>query len=292
MPNDSVERARQFLASQAKGGCFECMIGEDRTLVWALPSPMEIGSTLLVLEAAYSERRYDPLFWSMLKSVQSHTTPGGKIFFFAEHSRLPLDAETTAYGLGILKKHGAIGNRIVDNILEEIAGNVDTEGRVRVYFEPCPKENRTDIVSAVNILYLFYVMGQEKRVEKTEAWIRNTLRSRVWESRYYHSADAFPYFLSRLVAAFPDKFLGCRQQLLKAVHRRHSASMYPLDLAMRVAASKRLGVVPVGEEAHLAAQQQEDGGWPADAIYHWGRSRGYFGSRVISTALAIEAITI
>ena len=40
----------------------------------------------------------------------------------------------------------------------------------------------------------------------------------------------------------------------------------------------------------LLNSQREDGGWDSNSIYHYGGKVGYFGSRAITTAFALEAI--
>ena len=287
-----IERAYGFLETQIKRGGFDCFIGEDRTLKNGKLSPPEVGSSLFALETAYKCRNDSETTKSILPYIQKFLTTDSKIYFFMEHNRLSLDAETTAYGLAALWELHAIERQCIEPILSEIASNIDSEKRVRVYFEPCTKENRIDLVSAVNILHLFHLMGRQTEVSQTEKWIREALEKNFWESRYYHSPDTFPYFLSRMVALFPKRFLGWKELILQSLAKRYGISRYPLDLAMRITAAKRLGVNPTREETELLRQQQGDGGWPADAIYHWGRSIGYFGSRAISTMLAIEALSV
>ncbi len=51
MAHEHVEKAYGFLEVQVNEGRFDCFIGEDRALKNAKLSPLEVGSSLLALEA-------------------------------------------------------------------------------------------------------------------------------------------------------------------------------------------------------------------------------------------------
>lgn len=61
-------------------------------------------------------------------------------------------------------------------------------------------------------------------------------------------------------------------------------------IKMRIIACNNLGIQSSKEKAKLVSFQLEDGSWPAYSYFTGSNSR-YFGSREISTAFAIKALS-
>ena len=198
--------------------------------------------------------------------------------------------DTTSYGLSVLLSRYAIDMSIANSAADDIVKNTDRDGIVKVYLGTEKVDSPLDHVAAANVLYFTNQLGRGEEVKPTEEWLVEVLNSGALlkGSRYYHSPDAFLYFLSRSLK-YPRLREKFAPKLRKYLDERIGSTEYPLDLAMRISTSNELGIK--SPERKLLLDQQNDGAWPADSIYHYGSKEGYFGSKVISTAFAVEALS-
>jgi len=175
---------------------------------------------------------------------------------------------------------------------------VDENGILKVWFEPCGKENAIDHVIIANTLYFLNLMDKRLYTIKNEDYIFEVLKSKRYlnGSLYYHSPDYFLYCLTKLT-----KFKELDKRFSKILEReikdRINSTIWPFDLAMRASMSNKLGIDNEVEIEKLLNMQEKDGGWPIDSIYHYrrkaGRIRiGYFGSRSMTTAFSLEALSL
>jgi len=284
--------AISFIENCHENGIFACEISSTRDMKGASKaSPKEVGSSLLILDTALKYYPNTKISDEVAAYCQNAIDEKGRICFFEDKSIMPPDMETTAFGLSALLENGRIDTGLTKEIAEEMLQSKNKDGIIQVYFPDSTKGNRIDWVSATNIVYLLELLGMHNEASETLDWILGILRRKDYMngSRYYESPDAFLYFLSRLL-----KFPKCKdlfeEHLRREIECRDGVTTFPIDVAMRVTTSKKLGVLNKSDQGVLISTQQEDGGWPSDSIYHWGRSLGYFGSRTISTGFSIEAL--
>jgi hypothetical protein len=109
-------------------------------------------------------------------------------------------------------------------------------------------------------------------------------------TRYYRSPASFLYALSRLCAAFPDRYRTLVPALDAAVAAAATAD--PLSLALNILAADNTGCQAGQDERRttLMSQQRPDGSWPFCPLYRLGRYPVYFGSPDITTLVAVKAL--
>lgn len=289
-PQKAQNRAFQFLETQQKNGHFTAQLSNTPDMAEPHDSPKEVASTLLVFGAVLQQRRDSGMFPQCLSYLKSQLD-NGKYHFFEDPSLLPTDTETTSYGLSVLLSTGAIDQEKAEKTADKIVKTTDENGIIMVYFEPCDKQNQIDHVSATNVLALLNMLGRGNEAKKTEDFILNQLQSGKYlkGSRYYHSPDTFLYFLGRMIEQSPKMKDRFEEPLKKAVQSRVGMTETPIEIAMCCTTLSRLGENPT-EINKLLRAQREDGGWDSNSIYHYGGKVGYFGSRAITTAFALEAI--
>ncbi len=109
-------------------------------------------------------------------------------------------------------------------------------------------------------------------------------------TRYYPSPASFLYTVSRLCAAFPDRYRTVAPALAAAVAAADPAD--PLSLALTILAADNAGHQAGQDERRvtLMSQQRPDGSWPFCPLYRLGRRPVYFGSPDITTLVAVKAL--
>lgn len=254
-------------------------------------APKETASALLVLGTALRRKQHTTLAQKIIQFCKEYMRQG-RMNFFVDNTLLPDDTETTAYAWATLIEANIVQRTSANSALDEIVRSTNGEGIISTYF--CPeshgKTNQQDHVSIANILYTLHLTNREEGITPSMQFVRQTFTQSTYlaGSRYYHSPDAFLYFLSRLTRF--KSWKDIREPLKDHLEERMGTTTQPLDLAMRITAARRLGMHAKKESALLAELKEDDGSWPADALYHYGSKTGYFGSKIISTAFAIEAL--
>ena len=109
-------------------------------------------------------------------------------------------------------------------------------------------------------------------------------------TRYYPSPASFLYALSRLYAAFPDRYRTLAPALAAAVATTRLTD--PLSRALTILAADNTGHQAGQDERRTAlmSQQRPDGSWPFCPLYRLGRHPVYFGSTDITTMAAVKAL--
>jgi hypothetical protein len=289
-----LKKSYEYLEEQWQDS-YPCLLSSspDMTTNCVL-APQETASPLLVLGTALRYKRETTLRTlnqQLIQFCRDHMNQS-RMNFFVDNTLLPDDTETTAYAWGTLIEANVVQRTSANTTLDEIVRTVNQDGIITTYF--CPeargKKNQQDHVSIANILYTLHLTHREENTIPSAQFVRQTLSQGTYlsGSRYYHSPDAFLYFLSRLAGFTAWKDM--REPLKEHLKERIGTTIRPLDLAMRVTTAHRLGISAKKESGILVDLMDDDGSWPADAIYHYGSKTGYFGSRIISTAFAIEAL--
>ncbi|KAK7060596.1 hypothetical protein VNI00_001362 [Paramarasmius palmivorus] len=275
---DPIARARSFLYNNRRNHLSYTNTGV---------TIQENFAQLLILEATG-----DP-------SLVDYTKHDGQFNFFRGAGELttakfPCDADTTSIGLTIAPHVSPITrNRIMDDILQLR----NSDGVIQVYFDS--SRPRIDPVVCVNVLTLFHENGRGEELKETFDWVENVLRYGAYEAgtRYYEPAEAFLFFLSRLLSASTKARQRLGALFVQRVRERIGLRADALALAMRilcVLAVSSLGLSPpidvtVDVQA-LRNMQEIDGGWADGWFYKYGASGVLIANRGFTTALGMNAL--
>jgi hypothetical protein len=214
--------------------------------------------------------------------------------FFLETTLLPADVDCTAVGLSLLHETERVDSSLVNRAVDRMLENTNEAGVIKVYFPPCGHRQYVDPVVCVNALYLFALVGREDEARPTLDHVRHFASSGEYltGTRYYSSPDVFLYFLFRFVERFPSAGELLEGPLCQKLRDRFGTTQSPLDLAIRVMLARRMGIANDREQEQLLAAQGSDGAWPAGPFFRFGKRRGFFGSRELTTAFAIKALAV
>jgi hypothetical protein len=269
------------------------LTGPFRDLREARAVQPESFSATVVADLLLGQREHEGLVSSILEMLKVEMRPDGLFHFFKDHALLPADADCTALGLSVLLRGQCRvfeqANRALDHIIE----NCNIDGVVETYFDPTgERAGIVDPVVCANVLYLATMLGRGPELRPTREYLHRVLLAREFNqgTRYYHSPDTFLYFTARLVRQFPILHAQLLGPLVDAVRERQSETEFPLDIAQRVIISQWLRIDDGGEWRKLIDLQQDDGCWPADSLFRYGRKQIFFGSRSFTTAFALRAL--
>ena len=300
----AVQRGLCFLeaAYQERTG-YQCFVSSTPDMLHPVSSPeaylypglqefpAENFSNMVIFELVFRDQPGSRIGHAILNNLRCKHRCG--IFpFFQTEGLLPPEVDSTSLGVSILAETGNIEDDAVKHAVGKILANTNQAGVIEVYFPPSGHRHYVDPVVCVNALYLLTLVGRAQEASKTADYIADHLCSQAYlaGTRYYSSADLFLYFGSRLVERFPQQHARFGQLLRQAIQARRGATNTPLDAAARLIAAKRAGVSNEVDERTLLLAQVDDGGWPADAFYTFGRRHGYFGGREVTTAFAVNAL--
>jgi hypothetical protein len=289
-----AQRAREFI--EMRGGKLQCLLSPDRSFKAPISSPEETFSTIVILDLLGDSPGIQECFKQQCLSYILGSFEDGIIPFFKDplmRSALPPDVDCTAYGAAVLVKHGKLTNLQIQEIVKRILGNVNEAGIIQVYFEPRgSREGRLDPAVCANALCFLNIVGQGEAAKRSEDYVYQTLQNRSYleGTRYYPSPDTFLFFVTRMVESsyrLRDRF----EPLLKErIVERLGQTEYPLDCALRVIASRMMGVEAPQDITTLLSQQTDLGNFPADIFFKCGTDSWNFGSEALTTAFAIVAL--
>lgn len=290
-----LEPAVNLLASSWRAGRdhIPCVTGPARDLQNSWDVLPESFTTMVIADLLLGQPEHRTTVAGMIAMLEDELCSNGLFHFFKEHERLPADADCTALGLSVLLRAGALVSDRAHCALDLIAKNVNSEGVIETYFDPTgERAGIVDPVVCANVLYLAYQLGRGDEFQPTLSYLREVLVNRQFRegTRYYHSADTFLYFTARFVRRFHQVHGLLLAPLREALRERQGASDHTIDLAQRAIIAQWLRADDAGEGRKLLNQQERDGCWPADSLFHYGRKKIYFGSRVLATAFALRAV--
>jgi hypothetical protein len=171
--------------------------------------------------------------------------------------------------------------------------------RQRLYFWGCTEASPSDVDCVVNANVLHY-LGDRHEARPVVELLRQVLRDgRVgcWD-KWHRNACTFYYAVSRAYANGVKSLESLREPLRVEIESKlaNAEKLASAELALAMCALFNLGHRSANIDTALAritAMQQDDGAWPAFALY-WGgppsRCTGCWGSRALTTSLCIEAI--
>ncbi len=272
---------------------FPCSTGPDRSLRGGRIEYSETFTAMVVADLLIGQREHSMLVRDVLSMLQRELANDEVFHFFKEHERLPPDADCTALGLSVMLRGGVRVREQANRALDRILDNVDADGVVETYFDPTgERDGIVDAVVCANVLFLAHQLDRGEELEATLAHVRRVLMDGSYAegTRYYHSPDAFLYFVGRVVHHFPQTHEALREPLRQAVRARSGTSAFTIDVAQRVLLTTWLDLDDAGELARLVEMQEADGCWPTDSLFRYGRKKIFFGSRVVATAFAIAGV--
>jgi hypothetical protein len=201
----------------------------------------------------------------------------------------PEDVDDTACALLSFSPPAASANPVLDRFL---ANRHSRNGLVQTYFDE--KRPRVCPTVLVNVIRVFYHYKRGMDVQNELQHVRNTLlcRGYVNGAAQYLLAEAFLFFLARLVEASPDEpeIQALREPLVARLRERVGRRDDSFAVAARVLACQSMDVWAGSDIAYLEELQQPDGGWEIGWVCRYGRNQKRIGSRGVVTAFAIKAL--
>jgi hypothetical protein len=253
----------------------------------------ESFTATVIADLLMGQQEHRGLVTSILSMLEIEMRSDGLFHFFKDHALLPADADCTALALSVLLRGGCMVGERANAALDHIIENSNADRVVETYFDPTGERSGiVDPVVCANVLFLGHMLGRGHELRPTLEYLRGVLVAREYNegTRYYHSPDTFLYFTARLVRRFPSVHRLLLEPLKQAVRERQGVTEFPLDVAQRVIISRWLRIGDGGESQKLIDLQQDDGCWPADSLFRYGRRQIFFGSRLFTTAFALRAL--
>ncbi|CAG7821423.1 unnamed protein product [Allacma fusca] len=216
--------------------------------------------------------------------------------YFVDPSRFPDDVDTTVLGYTTLLKARVLTEDNVLPVAETVFGNVDdNNGLVELHFKSAEKRRQKIICACVcsNVLHFAYTIRQESKLQKTEDYVFDWLKSGNWKqgTLYYPSGFPFLYYCSNFVKMNYKVQRRFGPVLLSAIKDSLKDCRLPLDYALLLLALENLGERDYSEEISeiLLGLQEDDGSYAPDAI--WGDRHGVlYGGKAFSTIIIIGAL--
>jgi hypothetical protein len=293
----SLDAAGEMIAAswQRAGNHIPSFTGPSRDLRESWEVQPESFTAMVVADLLMGQPEHRGLVASILAMLEDEMCADGLFHFFKEHERLPADADCTALGLSVLLRGGALVTDQANLALDRIIANSNAAGVIETYFDPSGERSGiVDPVVCANVLFLAHMLGRGDELAPTLDYLHRVLVAGDYSAgtRYYHSPDTFLYFTARLVRRFPALHKRLLEPLVRAVRERQGATEFPLDVAQRVIISRWLRIDDGGESEKLVDLQEDDGCWPADSLFRYGRKKIFFGSRLVTTAFALRALRV
>lgn len=288
----SIKNGWLFLETQNNNGFYKCYIGLSHNLSESLLSPPET-SYMLITEVLLKHHPENKLTKEAVNYLKQESKKG-LFTYFEDRNLYPPDSDVNSLGCSILFESGYISEKKANELFSTLLSNTNSKGIVQVWITNEDRPRRIDHVVATNIIYLAYLLGRDREIEKSKNWVYKILENKAYlkGSRYYNSPDAFLFALSKVIYEFPLFDHKFREQLESVTKKRIKKVEYPIDLAMLIIVAKSLGIPAEKEQYKLLSMQEEDGSWPANALFRFGSEEKYFGSKALTTAYAIRALEI
>ena len=193
--------------------------------------------------------------------------------------------------------------------MDEMLAYLNKDGIIQTYFDPTrprigilfpsillllasDNDKTIDPIVCINVLTLFYTYGRGDELDSTLDWVYAVLLHRAYldGTLYYHGADTFLFFLSRLLRVAPIVRARFASLFTERCLERLGAEGDALALAMRINACMTMLIRNQVDYERLLRLQEEDGGFPLGYMYKYGGSRVLIGNKGLTTALSLKAI--
>ncbi|KAF9532637.1 HAD-like protein [Crepidotus variabilis] len=272
---DPVGRGQEYLVSHKQN--FSSVTSNGLTID-------ENFAQLLILEATGDKNMVDyAKSSSHFNFFKSSTVPSNS------RESFPNDMDTTSIGLTVTD-HVDLASKLA--VMDEMLKYRNSDGIIQVYFDH--SRPRIDPVVCVNVLTLFYSNGRGQELFETLNWVEKILVNRAYISGtyYYHGADQFLFFLSRLIQAssYVQQRLG--PVFKERIVERFGIEADSLSLAGRIIAAAAVNIEDKRDLETLLSMQSEDGSWGDGWFYRYASSGILIKNDGVSTALALKAIQL
>lgn len=238
---------------------------------------------------------------------------GRRYRFFLTRNGFPADTDCTSVATQALWERGLITDvRYAELAGELLDAAVPPRDVVIVYWDDDvetgtrSRGRKYDAVVCANALVVLKgaraagLLGREadRAIVATHQYVAEHLTSGSYRdgTRYYPYEDAFLHSVARLTHRHEDSAAVLTGPLTDAIRKRETDSGpdrdLPLNVALRMIAARDAGLTDGQAERRrtLLAGQAADGGWPASPYYTLGRLPAYFGSRLLTTLFAVNAL--
>ncbi|MFH1175469.1 MAG: hypothetical protein V1698_01970 [bacterium] len=316
---DAIWKGMDFIFSQMReDGIFPIRVGKNQSLLNAAEFMIENYSSVVVLgclsrcftkHGFFFDREKKEKFAYLKNECAELFERKTTVCFFSDFE-FPDDIDITSLASSNLIDLGEPKERFKET-LEKVSLNYCADkNSFFVYFfdsreleegevkEETRKLRIGDIITDVNAEA--FIRKMEKRIPAIEQEIFNFLRLKKYEksgySIYYITPMSYIYFAARLAAEVRNNkrwrlllIVRAWEILFSSIQKEFS----PLNISMGISSLILMGEEDVDEifvNFILSFQDAQTGAWPAEALFHYGRRIGFFGSRVLSTAFAIEAL--
>ncbi|KAF8874944.1 Haloacid dehalogenase-like hydrolase-domain-containing protein, partial [Infundibulicybe gibba] len=211
---------------------------------------------------------------------------------------LPNDLDTTS--IGLLSSCAVSDSAAAHKVMDEMLQFKNEDGILQVYFDS--KRPRIDPIVCTNVLTLFYRFGRGHQLKDTFAWVQDTLRHRAYTdgTPYYATAEAFLYFLGRLINESAEVRRRIGALFESHLKERFGLPGDALALAMRLLAAayidpslRLLRTGPACVDAYRLRQLQSiDGSWAGGWLYRYGSSDIAIQNHGLTTAFGLKALAV
>ncbi len=286
----ALDKGWLYLEENHRNGYFTSYISASRDMHQEpKESPAEPFSTIVIADILLNYQPKHPLTKIVIAYIKGQEHPD-LFTFFEDRDAYPPDTDVNALGYSILSESGLVDAEEANRALDRIISFQNADKIIQVWLSH-ERKNYLDPVVAANALYFASLLGRASELSATQDWLLKVCESEAYlnGSRYYQSPDAFLYFMGRL-CIFEHLKKQLSSILVEQLNKRIGSSSFTMDLAMRSALANTLGIQNNDEKAQLLKLQNTDGSWPADALFHYGSHRHYFGSKALTTAICLDAL--
>lgn len=233
--------------------------------------------------------------------------------FFLARNGFPADTDCTSVAAQALWERGLVTDERYGEFAEELlTAAVPPKDVVIVYWDDDvetgtrSRGRKYDAVVCANALVVLACArahglvsrDADRAIDATRRYVVEHLTSGAYRegTRYYPYEDAFLHAAARLASRDPGSATVLSGPLADAISKRETDSGpdrdRPLNVALRTIAARELGHRDGQEDRRrlLLAAQDADGGWTASPYYTLGRLPAYFGSRLLTTLFATDAL--
>lgn len=292
-----IDRGVFFLKkNQMPSGEFRTYISSHEDM--KNPSYIKTVSMSLLIASALkplirSSPEVDQIISKSIEFILAEMEDGVKWKFFGNGSDISPDLDDTSYALALLLENNIkFDYAKPDN---EMLQNRDKNGIFYTWFRK--HDNNVDWVTNTNILYFYKLLN--KRIPEVENYLREIVKSRRFEkgSFYYKNPFSFLYFFTRLCSVAGIETFQKEISVLMDFLVRN----FDFKTGWGNAFNNILGMIALINGKYngrilnrsiniVLGGQEEDGGWPLGQIFNHRSISYFYGSRELSTSLAIEGL--
>lgn len=231
--------------------------------------------------------------------------PDGTWHFWTRRVYRPVDADTdaTAVAAASLRLARAADPstdapprpaEALDEATERaLLGVRDDRGRFRTWVRRADAPNDVDLVVNANVLFWF---GDHPDARAAADWVAFAARDAP-RSGYYPEVAMVDHAIARALHAGATRLSPLADRLVARAHdRARDPRMGAVERALTTATLGYLGEDARAAAGALIALQAPDGGWDAGVVWTGPEAPAppsvFWGSRALTTALALEALTL